>query len=274
MKSETIPNRTPYFWLLHRNTVSKAPNVLASTLGLLFIFTEGVCWAQSPVCIPGTPFCAGVNGNGGVQTTGSAQGRVSPTGATGYANANANANASTNGNINASGNGQRNTNQNTSGYYAEPTRFGAGILLCGTLKTGIFSGIKAGPCFAVSFRTERLTFELESQLLFGGVRHSVDWVFPMSFVIPLTNQRSLYEGLQLRIGGSPIGATFARERNGGNFIRFGLHTGLSYELGINSALSWRLFDVRTYLDFGTRRQVDLRDHFLDFGGQLATGLVF
>jgi hypothetical protein len=110
-------------------------------------------------------------------------------------------------------------------------------------------------------------------LLFGGTRHSIDWVFPMSFVIPLTSQRSLYEGLQLRVGGSPIGVTFAEAQNGGNYLRFGLH-GLSYEWDFSEAVSWRVFDVRAFLDFGTKREVDRRRNFLDFGGQLSTGIVF
>ena len=56
----------------------------------------------------------------------------------------------------------------------------------------------------MSFRTKPITFEMESQLRFGGVRHSIDWVFPMSFVIPLTTPRSLFEGWQLRVGGRPF----------------------------------------------------------------------
>jgi hypothetical protein len=115
---------------------------------------------------------------------------------------------------------------------------------------------------------------MESQLLFGGKRHSIDWVFPMSFVIPLTTQRSLYEGLQLRVGGSPIGVTFAKERDGGNYLRFGLHAGLSYEYDLGPAASWRIFDARAFLDFGTRPEVDDRGNILDFGGQLSTGIVF
>jgi hypothetical protein len=155
-----------------------------------------------------------------------------------------------------------------------PFRFGSGLALCGTIKAGIYSGVKGGPCFAVSFRTERLTFEMETQLLFGGVRESIDWVFPMSFVIPLTDERSLYEGLHLRVGGSPIGVTFAKPHDGPNYLRFGLHTGVDYEWSLSSALTWRVFDARTYLDFGTKREVDLRNDFLDFGCQLSTGIVF
>jgi hypothetical protein len=96
----------------------------------------------------------------------------------------------------------------------------------------------------------------------------------MSFVIPLTSQRSLYEGLQLRVGGSPIGVTFAKAENGGNYLRFGLHAGVSYEWDPSAAVSWRVFDARTFLDFGTRREVDLHGNFLDFGAQLSTGIVF
>jgi hypothetical protein len=149
-----------------------------------------------------------------------------------------------------------------------------GLTFCGTLKAGVFSGIKGGPCFAISFRTEPLIFEMETQLLFGGVRDSIDWVFPMSFVIPLTEHRSLYEGLQLRVGGSPIGVTFAKKENGGNYLRFGLHAGVSYEYDLGPHASWRVFDARAFLDFGTRREVDNRGNFLDFGCQLSTGIVF
>jgi hypothetical protein len=183
------------------------------------------------------------------------------------ANANANANASAGGTLEGRGRG------GYPAYSSRPTRFGAGVTFCGTFKVGVLSGYKGGPCFAISFRTEPLTFEMETELLFGGTRHSIDWVFPMSFVIPLTSQRSLYEGLHLRVGGSPIGVTFARARDGGNYLRFGLHAGLSYEWDLADAVTWRVFDARAFLDFGTRREVDRLGNFLDFGGQLSTGIV-
>lgn len=278
-------------------SVHRVPIQLFVRAALFVLAAEGVCVAQQPLCIPGTRLCAGTNGNGAVQAGGAVQGRVDPNGASVNANAsgNANGNANANGTGNVGANAAVSGNGNARGHgnlesdtehdarsfdrpryssHSEPIRFGAGLLLCGTVKAGVYSGFKGGPCFAVSFRTERLTFEMETQLLFGGVRHSTDWVFPMSFVIPLTSQRSLYEGLQLRVGGSPIGVTFARTRDGGTYLRFGLHAGLSYEWGINDALTWRLFDVRTFLDFGTKREVDLRDNFLDFGGQASTGIVF
>jgi hypothetical protein len=148
------------------------------------------------------------------------------------------------------------------------------VTFCGTIKAGVFSGFKGGGCFAISFRTEHIGFEMETQLLYGGVRESIDWVFPMSFLIPLTSQRSLYEGLHLRVGGSPIGATFASAENGGNYLRFGLHAGVSYEWDFSDAAAWRVFDARAFLDFGTKREVDERGNFMDFGGQLSTGIVF
>jgi hypothetical protein len=234
----------------------------------------GICHAQSqPLCIPGTPLCASSDGHGGIRAQGGVQGQVGPNGASASStgsmdgNGNANANASAGGTV--EGQGQ----PTSSSYASRPTRFGSGVTFCGTFKAGVLSGYKGGPCFAVSFRTESLSFEMETQLLFGGTRHSIDWVFPMSFVIPLTSQRSLYEGLQLRVGGSPIGATFARARDGGTYVRFGLHAGLSYEWELGDAASWRVFDARAFLDFGTRREVDRLGNFLDFGGQLSTGLV-
>jgi hypothetical protein len=68
--------------------------------------------------------------------------------------------------------------------------------------------------------------------------------------------------------------TFANAHNGGNYLRFGLHTGVSYEYSLGPAASWRVFDVRAFLDFGTKREVDRRGNFMDFGGQLSTGIVF
>jgi len=199
---------------------------LPGCVALFLLVAEGICFAQQPLCVPGTQLCSRANGDGGVQAGGNVRGRVGANGATVDANANANGNVNTNGNVtgggSASGGGDGSDYGGGDGNwhrsYSEPIRWGAGLLLCGTVKAGVYSGIKAGPCFAVSFRTERLTFEMESQLLFGGVRHSVDWVFPMSFVIPLTTQRSLYEGLQLRVGGSPIGVAFARAPDGGNSL--------------------------------------------------------
>ena len=57
-------------------------------------------------------------------------------------------------------------------------------------------GLKAGGCFTISFRFEGLTFEMETQLLYGGTTHAFDWTFPMSFVIPLANEDSLFEGTE------------------------------------------------------------------------------
>jgi hypothetical protein len=130
-----------------------------------------------------------------------------------------------------------------------------------------------GGCIAVSFRWEALTFEMETQLLYGGVTHAYDWTFPMSFLIPLANEDSLYEGPYLRFGGSPFGVTFARERDGGNFVRFGLFAGAGYELDVTSWFTWRVFDARISLDMGTRRAMDDRNNWLDPGLQLSTGIV-
>jgi hypothetical protein len=52
------------------------------------------------------------------------------------------------------------------------------------------------------------------------------------------------------------------------------HVGLSYEYSLGAAASWRVFDARSYLDFGAKREVDLHSNFRDFGGQLSTGIVF
>jgi hypothetical protein len=251
------------------------PRAIALPVLLVLSATAGTCFAQSPQpwCVPGTQLCAQGNGNGGVRVGGQAQGQVGPNGASATGNANAGANANANADANGSFEGQSEGNYNAPRRRAAPSRSSAASTFCVVGKLGVFSGLKGGGCYAVSFRTEALFFEMETELLFGGTRHSIDWLFPMSFVVPLSSARSLYQGLQLRFGGSPLGVTFAKERDGGTYIRFGLHAGLSYEWAFSSAAAWRVFDARAFLDFATKREVDDRGNFLDFGAQLSTGIV-
>jgi hypothetical protein len=253
------------------------PRSVALPVLLVLGATASTCFAQSPqpLCVPGTRFCAERNGNGGVRVGGQAQGQVGPNGASGAASGNANGDANANANADANGavESQRQGNYAGSRRRSAPSRFSAASTFCAVGKLGVFSGLKGGGCYAVSFRTEAIFFEMETELLFGGTRHSIDWLFPMSFVIPLSSERSLYQGLELRFGGSPFGVTFAKEENGGTYVRFGLHAGLSYEWAFSSAAAWRVFDARAFLDFGTKREVDDRGNFLDFGGQLSTGIV-
>jgi hypothetical protein len=148
-----------------------------------------------------------------------------------------------------------------------------GVTGCPIVRVGIWSGLKAGGCVAVSFRFEDLTFEMETQLLYGGTTDAFDWTFPMSFLIPFNNTRSLFEGGYLRFGGSPVGATFASQENGGNFVRFGLFAGGGYELRLSRKVSWRVFDARLSFDMGTRRAMDKKGNWVDLGLQLGTGIV-
>jgi hypothetical protein len=148
-----------------------------------------------------------------------------------------------------------------------------GVVGCPIARAGVWSGFKAGGCVAVSFRFEALTFEIETQLLYGGTTHAFDWTFPLSFVIPLDNKKSLFEGPYLRFGGSPIGATFASEQDGGNFVRFGLLAGGGYELLVSDVVSWRVIDVRLSFDMGTQRTMDRLGNWVDLGLQLGTGIV-
>jgi hypothetical protein len=159
-------------------------------------------------------------------------------------------------------------------HYRQYTgRFGVGVNGCVIARAGIWSGYKAGGCAGVSFRFEDFAFEMETQLLYGGTTHAFDWTFPMSFLIPLDNARSLFEGGYLRFGGSPIGVTFAHEKDGGNFLRFGLFAGAGYELEIAQGLSWRVIDARLSFDMGTRRAMDRLGNWVDLGLQVGTGLV-
>jgi hypothetical protein len=249
----------------------------AVLLALLSTTTLAEAQNRGPaLCVPGTPLCASADGRGGVQVNASGSAQASPNGvnASGQADANANANA----NANAGGNVQADP-PGYSGGWSRPRRryngrFGVGTTLCPIVRAGIWSGIKVGGCVAVSFRFEALTFEMESQLLYGGATHAFDWTFPMSFNIPLANDSSLFEGPYLRFGGSPVGATFAHREDGGSFVRFGLFAGAGYELKFSRGLSWRVIDARLSFDMGTRRAMDRRGHWVDPGLQLGSGLVF
>lgn len=227
--------------------------------------------------------CATADGHGGVHFDANGRAQVNPNGvnASGRADANANGNANANAGANGSANGGGATMQpqysgGRSGYSHSgyTGRFGVGVTLCPVARLGIWSGFKAGGCVAVSFRFESFSFEMESQLLYGGTTHAFDWTFPMSFLIPLANEDSLYAGPYLRFGGSPVGATFAHARDGGNFVRFGLFAGAGYELDLGDALTWRVIDGRGSFDMGTLHAMDDRGHWVDLGFQLGTGIVF
>jgi hypothetical protein len=243
------------------------------TLGV--IGAPSVASAQTqglPVCVPGTTVCAESDGRGGVQINASGRAQASPSGANASGQAGANANA----NANANGSGQADSSGGGSYYQQQGYggRYGSAATLCAIGRVGIWSGFKAGGCLAFSFRWEALTFEMETQLLYGGTTHAFDWTFPLSFLIPLANDDSLFEGGYLRFGGSPIGVTFARAEDGGNFIRFGLFAGGGFELELGDAATWRVFDARLSFDMGTRRAMDRLDNWVDLGLQVGTGLVF
>lgn len=236
-----------------------------------------VPFAQAPLCVPGTTLCAESDGRGGVRIDASGRAQANPNGAsaTGQAGGNGNADGNASGATSA-GAGADSVGGASSGggyYRASHGRFGTGLTLCPTARAGVWSGIKVGGCIAVGFRWDSAWLELETQLLYGGLTHAFDWSLSASLVVPLANEQSLFQGPYLRFGGSPIGATFARERDGGGFVRFGLFAGGGYELNLSDALAWRVFDLRLCFDVGTHSSLDDRGHWFDPGLQLGTGLV-
>jgi len=239
-------------------------------LGVVLVFS------QAPLCVPGTTVCAESDGRGGVKVDASGKGQVGPGGAsaTGQAGANADGNANANANANAQGQGDGNYSGGGGGYYrASHGRFGKGVTLCPIARLGVWSGFKVGGCVAISFRWEKAAFEMETQLLYGGVTHAFDWSLPLSLLVPLANDDSLFSGPYLRFGGSPVGATFARDEDGGSFVRFGLFAGGGYELDLADWVAWRVIDIRLSFDVGTKRAMDDRNHWFDPGVQLGSGFV-
>jgi hypothetical protein len=227
--------------------------------------------AQAPICVPGTAVCAVSDGRGGLKVDASGNAQASPSGANASGQATGNANVD----ANASSSGQSTVSHPSSGgYYRESKgRSGSGVTLCPIARAGVWSGFKAGGCIALGFRWEAAAFEMETQLLYGGVTRAFDWSFPLSLLVPLANGDSLFEGPYLRFGGSPVGATFARAEDGGSFVRFGLFAGAGYELDVADWVAWRVIDVRLSCDVGTKRAMDNRQHWFDPGLQLGMGLV-
>lgn len=241
------------------------------------LLTERIAQAQSPpLCVPGTTVCASGDGKGGVRVDANGNAQAGPGGASATGQANAQGNGAARGNANANANaggGARASGGSSRRRSLYNGRFGAGVVGCPVVRAGIWSGFKAGGCIGVSFRWEALTFEMETQLLYGGTTHAFDWTFPLSFIVPLDNQQSLFAGPYLRFGGSPVGATFARKQDGGNFVRFGLFAGAGYEMLLGDRVTWRVIDARLSFDMGTKRAMDRLDHWVDLGAQLSTGIV-
>lgn len=231
----------------------------AAAVACVLVFPASA-YAQQPVCVPGTPYCASTNGNGGVQLGG----QVGPGGASAWGNANGN----------ASGGAWHPLPARPPRPASPPRRFGFGFGPSAVVRGGLWSGFKGGGSFAVSFRFESLAFEMETQLVHGGTTSATDWTFPISFLVPLGQRRTLFEGLYLRFGGSPIGATFAKQEDGGGFVRFGVHAGAGYELRLGGAVTWRVLDARVSFDLGTKKALDRLGHEYDGGLQLGSGLVF
>ena len=234
------------------------------------------CWAmpaaaQQSACVPGTTWCAVSDGRGGVRIDAGGRAQASPGGASASGQAGAGAGANARANAGAAASSNRAGNYR---YARAHGRSGKAVTLCPLARLGVWSGFKAGGCAAVSWRWESLSFELETQVLYGGVTRAVDWTFPVSFVVPLANEGSLFQGPYLRFGGSPIGATFASRQHGGSFVRFGIFAGGGYELELSRAVTWRVLDARLSFDLGTRRALDDRGHFFDPGFQLGSGIVF
>ena len=257
---------------------------LGVLLAALGYSSHGRAQARGPsLCVPGTSLCAAADGHGGVQVTGTGTGnaQVTPSGASASGQASGSGSGNANGGGTASGNGGAQGTGSPpqsygggSGYRGYEGRYGFAVGFCPIARVGVWSGFKAGGCFTTSFRFEGLTFEMETQLLYGGSTHAFDWTFPISFVIPLANEHSLFEGGYLRFGGSPVGATFAHARDGGSFVRFGLFAGAGYELEVSRALTWRVIDARLSFDMATKRAMDREGHWVDLGLQLGTGIIF
>lgn len=251
-------------------------SIAFATVAGLLVATSSAQAQSPPLCMPGTPVCVTGNGQGGVRVDASGNAQAGPGGASANGQANAQGNAAARGNANA------NANANGGGYASGGAsrrrarytgRFGVGVIGCPVVRAGVWSGFKAGGCVGVSFRWEALTFEMETQLLYGGTTHAFDWTFPLSFVVPLSNRESLFQGPYLRFGGSPVGATFARKQDGGSFVRFGLFAGAGYEMLLGNHVTWRVVDARLHFDMGTKRSMDRVGHWVDLGAQLSTGIV-
>ena len=248
-------------------------------------------------CVPGTNVCFGGNGQGGLGAGGSAGGQVGPNGASGNANGGAN------------GNGQGSPPPPPPAQPASPPHSQApvppqapidpsppppwpappptpsndymighgswqsGILPCGLVRAGFWSGFHIGGCLALPVRLKNVGFDvLETQLTAGGTVPTFDVVVsPVSGVVPFASE-GLWQHAYLRFG-VQAGYSWPTTTVGSKFFRGGGHAGVGYEWDVAQGVALRLFDLR-FVSEVTGNDADRLGHAYDLGVTLSSGVVF
>ena len=249
-------------------------------------------------CIPGTNICLGGNGEGGLGAGGGAGGQVGPNGASGHANGGAN------GNGNANGNGQVPPSPSppappqvappaspvepsppvarwvppagpptpSNDYSIGHGSWQSGILSCGIVRAGFWSGFHFGGCLALPVRLKNVGFDfLETQLTAGGTIPTFDVVVsPVSGLVPLASD-GLWQHAYLRLG-VQAGYSWPTTAVGHELVRGGGHAGIGYEWDVAPGLALRLVDLR-FVGEVTGNDADRLGHAYDLGVMFSSGLV-
>lgn len=264
------------------------------SLALLFVVTFAAPAIAQQLCVPGTPYCVQVNGQGGVSVTGSASGQVGgQVGGQGTAQGT----AQVGGQGTASVQGGGTSTQQPPPPPPPPPRWrsgggtdvrpyrpssgpplekGFGMCLFG--RAGAWSGYRGGGCIGFALRAPSgLGFDFELVVLGGGTVTSVDVLLRPVLVIPLAGAGPYFDKLGLRIGATMVGMSIATQ-GGKPYFRFGGSVGLAYEVSLSRSLAFRILEASFYVEgrLGTRKSayMDNFQYDADLGLMLSTALVF
>ncbi len=131
---------------------------------------------------------------------------------------------------------------------AGPTYRGAnGFSTCAAVRVGFWSGVHYGGCAALAVRGEIVGFDVELDVLGGGTVPTLDFMVPMSIVVPLGSNDDLFTGPYLRFG-PDFGYSATLDVASDGFFRIGGHFGGGYGLDLSDGLALHLLDVRFYAD--------------------------
>jgi hypothetical protein len=160
---------------------------------------------------------------------------------------------------------------------AGPTyRAANGFSTCAAVRVGFWSGLHYGGCAALSVRGEDVGFDLELDVLGGGTVPTLDFLLPISIVVPLGNTDDLFTGPYLRFG-PDFGYSATLDVASDGFFRLGGHFGGGYGIDLADGVALRLLDVRFYADGrGDKTPVDsdrVGDK-IDLGLLFTSGVIF
>ncbi len=105
-----------------------------------------------------------------------------------------------------------------------PIRAESGFATCANTRVGFWSGFHFGPCIGFATRGEIIGFDLELDVFAGGTVPTVDFLVPISIVIPIGARDDLWDGAYVRVG-PQLGYSITTGKPSDGFFRLGGHVG-------------------------------------------------